>query len=234
VETKFARANLTGCQVYGISAWNVSLVGARQSDLVITAEGEPVITVDNLEVAQFIYLLLHNEKIREIIDTIAKKGVLILGRFTGERKAVLDELRTALRNRGYLPMVYDFEKPTQRDFTETIRVLAGLSLFVIADITNPRSAPLELQATVPDYQVPFVPIMAEGEEPFAMLIDLQRGTNRVLDVLIYDSVNKLLAVLDDAVIGPALQKHEELVQQRTRPVQMRYTRQYLSHGDADL
>jgi hypothetical protein len=31
-----------------------------------------------LEVAQFIYLLLHNEKIREVIDTIGKKGVLIL------------------------------------------------------------------------------------------------------------------------------------------------------------
>jgi hypothetical protein len=30
-------------------------------------------------------------------------------------------------------------------------ILAGLSCFVIADITNPRSAPLELQATVPNY-----------------------------------------------------------------------------------
>ena len=38
-------------------------------------------------------------------------------------------------------------------------MLAGLSRFVIADITNPRSAPLELQATVPEYMITFVPII---------------------------------------------------------------------------
>jgi hypothetical protein len=43
------------------------------------------------------------------------------------------------------------------------------SKFVIADITNPKSAPLELQATVPEIMVPFHPIMEEGEKPFAML-----------------------------------------------------------------
>ena len=32
--------------------------------------------------------------------------------------------------------------------------VAGLSQFVIVDITNPRSAPLELQATVPEYMIP--------------------------------------------------------------------------------
>jgi hypothetical protein len=39
---------------------------------------------------------------------------------------------------------------------------------VIVDITNPRSAPLELQATVPEYMIPFVPILERREEPFAM------------------------------------------------------------------
>jgi hypothetical protein len=72
--TNLEGANLTGCSVYGISAWDVNLAGAQQSDLVITRPDEPVITVDNLEVAQFIYLLLHNEKIREVIDTIGKKA----------------------------------------------------------------------------------------------------------------------------------------------------------------
>ena len=47
--------------------------------------------------AQFIYLLLDNSKIREVIDTVAKKAVLILGRFTPERKAILDALRNVLR-----------------------------------------------------------------------------------------------------------------------------------------
>jgi Pentapeptide repeats (8 copies) len=237
IYTRIVNADLTntklmGCKVYGTSAWDLQLAGASQSNLIITQKNTPTITVDSLEVAQFIHLLLHNEKIREVIDTIGKKGVLILGRFDGERKDVLDALRMALRNRNFLPMVFDFEKPTQRDFTETIMTLAGISLFVIADITNPRSAPLELQATVPDYMIPFVPIIAEGEPPFAMFIDLQRKFDWVLDVLTYDSIDHLLAGLQDAIIIPALQKHEVLVQRRAQTVGTRHIQQYLPHGDA--
>jgi len=67
-----------------------------------------------------------------------------------------------------------FERPTDRDLTETVRILAGLSRFVIADITNPRSVPLELQATVPDYMVPFVTILQRGQPAFGMFDDLPR------------------------------------------------------------
>jgi hypothetical protein len=42
-----------------------------------------------------------------------------------------------------------------------VRLLAGLSKFVIADITNPKSAPLELQAAVPEIMVPFRRIIEE-------------------------------------------------------------------------
>jgi Pentapeptide repeats (8 copies) len=120
VEANFEGANLTECQVYGVSAWNINLIKARQMDLVITRHDEPRITVDNLEVAQFIYLLLHNEKIRHVIETITSKAVLILGRFTPDRKAVLDAIREELRRRNYLPILFDFEKPASRDLTETI------------------------------------------------------------------------------------------------------------------
>ena len=50
--------------------------GATQSNLIITPHNESVIQVDNLEVAQFIYLLLNNEKVRTVIDTITSKVVL--------------------------------------------------------------------------------------------------------------------------------------------------------------
>jgi hypothetical protein len=36
--------------------------------------------------------LLNNQEIRDVIDTITSKAVLILGRFTPERKEVLDGL----------------------------------------------------------------------------------------------------------------------------------------------
>ena len=68
-------------------------------------------TVDNIEVALFVYLLLYNEKIRDVIDTVGRKGVLLLGRFTEGRIAVLETLRKALRQRGYVPIVFNFDKP---------------------------------------------------------------------------------------------------------------------------
>jgi hypothetical protein len=100
--------------------------------------------------AQLIYLLLHNERIREVIDTIPSKMVLILGRFTPKRQDVLNGIREELRGRNYLPIAFDFEKPTSRNFTETISTLAQMARFIIANLTEVRSIPQELQRIVPD------------------------------------------------------------------------------------
>jgi hypothetical protein len=86
---------------------------------------------------------------------------------------------------------------------------------VIVDITNPRSTPLELQATVPDYMVPFVPILEQGQEPFAMFIDLQKYDWVLKPVIGYSSVDRLIEVLEDKVIRPAEAKFNELLARRT-------------------
>jgi hypothetical protein len=64
--------------------------------------------------------MLNNQKIREVIDTITSKAVLTLGRFTDERKAVLDAIREELRKRNYLPILFDFDLPARRNITETV------------------------------------------------------------------------------------------------------------------
>jgi hypothetical protein len=115
VETNFEGANFSDCFIYGISTWGLKLQGAKQSAFIITRNDESEITVDNLEIAQFIYLLLNNERIRAIVDTITLKVVLILGRFTPEHKFILDALREELRRRDYVPVLFDFEKPVNRD-----------------------------------------------------------------------------------------------------------------------
>jgi pentapeptide repeat protein len=230
VGTTVTRATFTGCRVYGVSAWDLNLTDVKdQSNLLITRNDESGrIRVNNLEVAQFVYLLLHNEKIRNIIDTIGDKGVLILGRFIPERKVVLDKIRDELQARGFVPMMFDFERPTQRDFTETIKTLAGLSRFIIADITNPKSSPLELPATMPDYMIPFIPIIQENEEPFAMFRDLkQKYGEWALDVLKYDSVDNLAKVLDKAVVRPALEKGRELLLKKAEAIHSRHVRDYI-------
>jgi len=215
VSADLTDADLTGCRVYGVSAWDLKLAGAKQQNLVITLAGEHAVTVDNIEVAQFVYLLLHNEKIRDVIDTIGKKGVLLLGRFTEGRMVVLERLRDKLRDLGFVPMVFNFDKPKTKGFTETVRLLCSLSRFVIVDITKPRSTPLELQATVPDYMVPFAPIIQQGEEPFAMFSDLLKYDWVLKPVISYPSVDRLIAVLKDEIVKPAEAKFDELLLRRT-------------------
>jgi uncharacterized protein YjbI with pentapeptide repeats len=171
VNTILRDADLNGCHIHGISAWNLKLEGTKQQNLVITHGNEPEITVDNIEVAQFVYLLLHNEKIRDVIDTIGKKAVLILGRFTDERKAVLDGLREELRKRDYLPILFDFAVPATRDITETVSLLARMARFIIADLTDPSSIPKELEAIVPDLAVPVQPLLEGSSRPYAMFKD---------------------------------------------------------------
>jgi hypothetical protein len=204
-------AKISGSWVYGVNVWDLKGDFAEQQNLVITQKDQPIITVDNIEVAQFIYLILNYKKIREVINSLTSKAVLILGRFSiPGRKDILDALRDKLREYDLLPIVFDFDRPLDKDFTETIKTLASLSYFVIADVTNPKSSPLELQATVPDYQIPFVPIIQEGERPFSMMVDLQKKYDWVLKTVSYDSQETLLRVLKPLIIDPAMEKRQEL------------------------
>jgi len=218
VGTDLVEADLTGCRIYGISAWDLKLKNAKESDLIITRPWESIITVDNLEVAQFVYLLLHNPRIRSIIDTIGKKTVLILGSFTKPRKAILDALRDSLRKHNYIPILFDFEKPTARDLTETIVTLAHLSRFIIADITDPSSIPKELEAIVPRLAVPVQPLLAVGGRPYAMFVD-NRKYKWVLKTYHYEDLGSLISHLPDKVIGPAERKAEGLERRRNAAFQ---------------
>jgi len=210
VRTILTEANLTDCRVYSISVWDIQLEDTKQQNLVITPEGQPNITVDNLEVAQFIYLLLNNQKIREVIDTITSKAVLILGRFTPERKTILDALRDALRTRGYLPILFDFEKPASRDITETVSTLAHLARFVIADLTDAKSIPQELQAIVPNLpSVPVQPLILNSQHEYGMFEHFSRFP-WVLPVYRYKDENSLLQSVEEKVILPAEEKAREL------------------------
>lgn len=204
IKTNFRGSNLQGCRVFGISAWKLNLNEVDQSDLIITEYGEPVITVDNIEIAQFIYLLLRNKNIRNIIETIGKKAVLILGRFSSERKAVLDAIKMELRNQKYVPILFDFEKPTCRDTTETISILAHLSRFIIADITDARSIPQELQAIAPNLpSVPIQPIIHTNDYEYGMFDHFKRYP-WVLPIYRYIGLDSLLSDICNRIIDPAI------------------------------
>jgi hypothetical protein len=82
--------------------------------------------------------------------------------------------------------------PDQADIYETVTCIAGrlrdsrllvgaLSRTCSASppLTNPRSAPLELQAAVPDYMVPFAPIMLFLDCHFVIVAERRAGAKRI-------------------------------------------------------
>jgi uncharacterized protein YjbI with pentapeptide repeats len=175
-QTSVEGARLTGCEVYGIAAWDLRGTPAEQSSLVVRATASaPGVRVDDLELAQLVHLLLDNHKLSQVVDTVGRTAVLILGRFTAQRKPVLEAVRAALRAASYLPVIFDFDKPQQRDLTEMVTTLARMSRFIVADLTDPRSIPHELGSIVPHLpSVPVVPVIQAGETPYAMFEHLQR------------------------------------------------------------
>lgn len=203
VETNLTRTNLAGASIYGIAAWDLILQDTVQTDLRITKPGQPLVTVDSIEVAQFVYLLLNSPKIRQVIETVGRKLVLILGRFTAARKEVLEAVRDGLRANDYIPMLVDFEVPSNRDVTETVSVLAHMARFIIADITEPRSVPQELMAIIPTLpSVPVQPLVLESEEPYAMFEHFS-AYPWVLETCRYSDRDFITRNLSACVIEPA-------------------------------
>lgn len=203
VSTIVDRAKFTGSQVYGISVWDIKGEPKDQSNLLITPKGESAITVDDLDVAQFIYLLLNNKKIRHVIDAVTSKVVLILGRFSDEQLTVLNGIREELRRRDLTPILFDFQKPTSKDVTGTVETLARMARFIIADLTDPSSIPHELATIVPFLRTtPVLPLRRHGCGQYSMFEDLKHSYNWVLDVQEYADAESLMAGLP-TLIQPA-------------------------------
>jgi uncharacterized protein YjbI with pentapeptide repeats len=210
VGTNLREATLTECRIYGVSVWDINLTGALQNNLVITPEDEASITVDNLKIAQFLYLLLNNQEIRDVINTITTKVVLILGCFTPERKAILDAIRNELRTQAYVPILFDFDHPGSRDITETVTTLARLARFIIADLTGVRSIPQELACIVPALpSVPVQPLLLSSQSEYGMLEHFTKFP-WVLPVHKYSDLSQLLTSFKKRVIDPAEQRAQKL------------------------
>lgn len=172
VHTDFSNTKLDGCFLYGISSWDLTLDNSLQKGLVITPDDMPTLTVDNIELAQFLYLMINNQRLRAVINTITSKVVLILGNFSPERKAILDQIREHLKTQDAIPVIFDFEKPNTRNLTETVITLASMSKYVIADLTYPRSIPHELANIARQLpSIRFYPIILKGEKTFGMFDD---------------------------------------------------------------
>jgi uncharacterized protein YjbI with pentapeptide repeats/MFS family permease len=212
IKAKLHGADLSRSKVFGVSAWNVDLGDTLQMQLVIAKDGEPTITVDDLEVAQFIYLLLNEANMRGVIGLVTFKVVLILGRFTPERKPLLDRIRARLRDRHYCPIMFDFSQPPNRDFSETFSRLAHIARFVVADFTGANAALAEAPHLIQDVAVPVAPILLQGHHEPETLEILRQNYQSVLDTVWYSDQEELMRTIEGRVFRAAEAWHVELVE----------------------
>jgi len=131
----------------------------------------------------------------EILSELSRRRVLILGRFSGRRLRILEALKDHLATlpNSYVPELFTFEKPASRDLLEAIVAFAGLSRFIIADLSEAKSVPSELEAIVPSFpSVPVVPIINARGREFATFAAIGRRENVVRPILRYKNIGELL------------------------------------------
>ena len=75
--------------------------------------------------------------------------------------------------------------------------------------------------------IPFVPIIQENEKPFSMFQDLKlKYSEWVLDILEYDSKEKLIKCFEEAILKPALANSQVLRSRRSQPIRKRHVGEY--------
>jgi uncharacterized protein YjbI with pentapeptide repeats len=204
VMTNIEGATLTSNTIYGLSAWSLKGTPKQQSNLIITHAEEPQITVGDLLVAQFVYLLLNNKNVRSVIDTITSKAVLLLGSFKPERKKVIDALREELHHHNYVPIVFDYEQPESQSLLETVMTLAGMARFIIADVTAATMVREELRTLVEKFpSKPIQPILLRTEQEYVTLPEMIKRYNSLLTTYAYRDEQEAIACLKERITGPA-------------------------------
>ena len=218
-------ADLRGACMWGCSYWGVELdETTHQEGIRIASDFDWVefamktrsrrraaaneifdIAIDDLRVADFVgQIKVYPERVSDMINAASSKFVLLLGRFTGPQRAILDDvLAPGLTRRNYIPMVFDFPPPRNRDVIESVAILAGLSHFVIADLTDARSTPLESQLLAPMLAIPFFPLVRRGDRVFSMFMDLQHKHPWVQPARTYRGRNHLEQLLAEWIIPTA-------------------------------
>jgi hypothetical protein len=218
VEASFLVKEITETVVYGLSAWDMAISDeSKQSKLVIektyelysdlVAQGKVPMTVDDIELAQFIHYLGNHKKMRDTLNILSEMGVLLLGRFKDGGLERLYTLRELLKGKGYMPMIFDFDRPDSSSLIDTVVTMAGLAKFVVADLSGP-SVGQELSAILSSTRKP---VFAFGK-PNALIGDLadKSGTEIVMG-----DESRLLMSLEESL--PELERlHAERVIQLAR------------------
>lgn len=211
VHANLEGATLENSIVYGVSAWGViTNENTAQRNLILedtnfagdglieyfSRQDHYPLMVHDIEIAQFIHLMTNNKSLGKALNAMIDKGVLILGKFRDQGRELLEFVATRLKSRNFIPIIFDFQNPEENKIIETVTVLAGISRFIVVDLSGP-SVPAELERITSTYSRPIISFTKETNEDkvYAMFSDLLR--KRQVLFLRYTSLDELENKLDE-------------------------------------
>jgi uncharacterized protein YjbI with pentapeptide repeats len=190
VGASFHVEKITETIVYGIAAWDLKIgEETKQSKLVVDesqelysdliGRGEIPTMVDDIELAQFVFYLSKYKRMRNALNILNDRAVLLLGRFQDGGLERLYRVRERFRDRGYMPMIFDFARPQNLSLTETGVAMAALAKFLVAELSGP-SVPAELADILNSFKKP---VIAFGKD-YSLFRDLadKIGNERLITV----------------------------------------------------
>jgi hypothetical protein len=230
-DCKFYDSKIIGCKIYGASIWDIDAVRTEQRDLLIPNRKEngkwtgETITIDDIQLGNVIFLLLDNANYRKMFNESKKKSVLILGRFGKNLEQTINPLKNELRKRNLSPIVFDFDKPNALDLMEAIVLLAFMSKFIIADLSDATSVIGELQAILSSQMLPVLPIIRRS----STLFSTYAFTNKFIWIaqpLIYDEIQQVIEKFDSVIIKTAEELDREIMRIKNKPIGTRDINDY--------
>jgi len=218
--TNLTGANLNCCTIHSLSARDVNLNRTKQLNLVVSPPDTPVITIDYLEIAQFIEIYLNSRRIRDIVDMNGQQIVLILGHFADERQALLNGVQEALRDRAYLPVFFDGEMADSFDSIETLFLLARLARFILVDLTDAPNVSRHLEKVAPELlAVPIQPLLSQTGRADSVIQVYQERFPCVLPTYAYGTKYDLLLTFDQ-LLTPVVTKAQNMADRRRVAVEV--------------
>jgi len=116
---------------------------------------------------------------------------LILGQFQHGGMEVLQAVSKHLQGSKskYMPVIFNFDRPHQLDLMETVKILGGLSNFIVADLSGP-SVSGELFEILRNFKKPMIPFLKKNEKPFGNYYSLPN--QYTAKIIYYTEVPELL------------------------------------------
>ena len=123
------------CNVHGVSAWNLEGIPKTEKDLALSL-GNKSLVVDRLELAQILSPYLFSAGGSRFVERLRLRCGLIAGRFSGQRIAVYEVIRTWVERSGWTPIRISLENPGDWKTIEYLVKLIQITGIVLLDLSG--------------------------------------------------------------------------------------------------